>query len=390
VNSITRALRSALGGLAAAWLSTGCAELVVRNVRTEPLPSTVLQGEVANQGSTGAEATRTSVSTRTSYEQPFVERARVPTPALPKGQQVELALWSIPAPEMPRPGACLHVRVCADAGGTVRELNEANNCTETSIGNDAFCPSVGLCCGRDLPYLFDWTSWNGTNWVTGVRDQEQCGSCWAHAALAAVEAAANLQRRGPGPAPDLDLSEQQLVTCSPAGDCLGGWPHAALSYVQTDRVVHETTFPYQSQDCTTSPGGVCTCTAGCSCPGGGPCARPCTCSWPGTPQRWRIGGYRIVDVTGVTDKVAAVKRALVCRGPLAVCADWDGQGHGHCVLLVGWVDATPLTPESWIIKNSWGLGWHSLGLPGGYGRVPVSGVPFSELVNYAYYVEDVR
>jgi len=40
--------------------------------------------------------------------------------------------------------------------------------------------------GRDLPVSLDWRD-NGGNWVTGVRNQGSCGSCWIFGAVAAFE-----------------------------------------------------------------------------------------------------------------------------------------------------------------------------------------------------------
>ena len=379
-----RSSMQTLGAIASCTLFTGCADLVVQNVRHEPLLTTtrVLKAEVANDGGASAGATKTTVQTRTAHDQSWTERARVATAALAAHQAADLPLWPIPSTELPQPGACLHVRVCADAEGSVRESNESNNCTERSFGNDLYCPSTGACCAAALPASFDWRSWNGTSWLTPVRDQASCGSCWAFAANAVAEAEANLQRRGSAPAPNLDLSEQQLVTCGGAGDCRGGSVWGALSYIQNTHVVSEATFPYQSQSCVTNTGSGLSCRAACTCPGSGPCATPCTCTWPGSPQRWRIGRFQWLNVSAAADKVTAVKRALTCRGPMAVCSgNW-----WHCILLVGWQAATATTPESWIIKNSWGTGWGQ----GGFGTVPVTGDPRSDLVDGAYYVEDVQ
>lgn len=379
-----RSRRPLLAATVAAVLSSACADLVTRNIRHEPFTTTtrVLKAEVANTGGARADATKTTVLTRTSHDQPWVERARATTAPLPARQSADLPLWPIPSTELPQAGGCLHVRVCADAEGTVTESSDSNNCSEHSFGNDLYCPSTGACCARDLPASFDWRSWNATSWLTPVRDQANCGSCWAFAANAVVEAAANLERRGSGPAPSLDLSEQQLVTCGGSGDCLGGWVPGALSYVQNFRLVSEATFPYQCQNCVTNSDSNLSCRPACTCPSGGPCSTPCTCTWSGSPQRWTIGSFRYLDVSGAVDKVAAVKRALTCRGPMAVCS----PSWWHCILLVGWQAATQTSAESWIIKNSWGTGWGQ----GGFGTIPVSGDPRSDLVNDAYYVEDVQ
>jgi len=68
------------------------------------------------------------------------------------------------------------------------------------------------------PRATDWTK--VPNAVTGVKDQSQCGSCWAFAACAAMESMAFISSS----TRNLDLSEQQLVSCDPNNKgCGGGW-----------------------------------------------------------------------------------------------------------------------------------------------------------------------
>ena len=68
------------------------------------------------------------------------------------------------------------------------------------------------------PRATDWTK--VANAVTRVKDQSKCGSCWAFAACAAMESMAFISSR----TINLDLSEQQLVSCDPNNKgCGGGW-----------------------------------------------------------------------------------------------------------------------------------------------------------------------
>lgn len=71
-----------------------------------------------------------------------------------------------------------------------------------------------------------------------------CGSCWAFAALSAVESQKKLWY-GTLPA----LSEQELVDCDylDAG-CNGGWPENAMQYTRIPGVVDETSYPYQAYE----------------------------------------------------------------------------------------------------------------------------------------------
>ena len=64
-----------------------------------------------------------------------------------------------------------------------------------------------------LPGYFDWRDVSGKDFVTPVRDQGYCGSCWAFASTSALEAATLIGLNTP--TVDLDLAEQALVSCAP-------------------------------------------------------------------------------------------------------------------------------------------------------------------------------
>ena len=95
-----------------------------------------------------------------------------------------------------------------------------------------------------MPY--DWRNWNGINYITPVRDQAICGSCWAYSAIGAIEATYNVQETI---LHNIDLSEQNLVSeCGCPGDCKGGFPHKAFNFIKNNGVVDEQCMPYQSQN----------------------------------------------------------------------------------------------------------------------------------------------
>jgi C1A family cysteine protease len=91
---------------------------------------------------------------------------------------------------------------------------------------------------------------SSVNWVTrgnvgAVKDQGQCGSCWAFSATGAVEAAISVATgRAPG-----NYSEQQLVSCSSAygnNGCGGGWYYWAWDYLKVNAQQNTSSYPYTS------------------------------------------------------------------------------------------------------------------------------------------------
>ena len=82
-----------------------------------------------------------------------------------------------------------------------------------------------------LPSAYDWRNVSGNNFVTPVRNQGSCGSCWAFAVTAALEAKALITFNLPGT--NLNLSEQIVLSCSSAGTCNGGSTTTASNFIRT-------------------------------------------------------------------------------------------------------------------------------------------------------------
>ncbi len=76
--------------------------------------------------------------------------------------------------------------------------------------------------------------------MTPIKDQKQCGSCWAFATTASVEHQ-YLKLTGQVK----DGAEQQLVNCAQSTNgCGGGCVDAALNYIQNYGSPPEATVPY--------------------------------------------------------------------------------------------------------------------------------------------------
>ncbi len=87
--------------------------------------------------------------------------------------------------------------------------------------------------------------WERDNKVTTVKDQGECGSCWAFAAVSAVESIYLIENGQSAPADSLDLAEQELVDdCESRMDCSGGWNDYALDYIKENGINLEVDYPY--------------------------------------------------------------------------------------------------------------------------------------------------
>jgi putative hemolysin len=237
------------------------------------------------------------------------------------------------------------------------------------------------------PASFDWRNQNGQNWMTTVKDQGSCGSCWAFASVGVMEGTYNIKSGNPNL--DLDLAEESLVSdCYSSGsygNCCGGSYVGALQYIRDNGAPDEACMPYVDRsNCTCSS----SCDSNCAYHTGGSCSNA-TCSN-------RCGDYqsRSVKINAVTAVPAAqMKQTLVDKGPLVV-AMGVGSGYGgafdaqavyhctndsganHAVVITGYDDAGGY----WIVKNSWGSTWNGDGyFKVGYGECAIE--------TYAYYVD---
>jgi len=196
---------------------------------------------------------------------------------------------------------------------------------------------------KNATALPDKVDWRDKGAVTGIKDQKQCGSCWAFSATGAMEgvfAAKNGSLKS--------FSEQQLVDCSGSEGnegCNGGLMDYAFSYVQKKGIQSETSYPYTARDG--------------------------TCKYDPSKVEIKISGFTDVAAND-EDQLAAA----VVDHPVAVAIEADsivfqfyssgvidskscGTDLDHGVLAVGY-DAT--APKNyWIVKNSWGTGWGDKG-----------------------------
>ena len=222
-----------------------------------------------------------------------------------------------------------------------------------------------------LPSAFDWRNVAGGDWTTPPKDQNGCGSCWAHSAVSATEAAYNLYLGDPDY--DLDLSEEYPNSdCLTNNSCCGGWHYETLELIKNGNPILSLPPGVPDEACLTYDslwysGGDCSCgNTGCNplCPneGAGICnEKPCSDRCSTSANRM----ITISDYVQVAEDTATIKQALIDKGPLSVCFTWnnsywdgvvrkchdpDAGSYGHCVTIVGYDDAD----GAYIVKDNYG------------------------------------
>jgi cathepsin L len=191
----------------------------------------------------------------------------------------------------------------------------------------------------DPPDSFDYRDKGAVN---PIKDQGQCGSCWAFSAIGAQESQyflvnGTLQ----------SLSEQNLVDCVNTDyGCDGGLPQDAYDYViryQGGKFETEKDYPYTAQDG--------------------------KCRWDASKGTSNIVRYDTVIEGNETDLLQKVWT----QGPVSVGIDassWDFQLYSggvydepdcssydldHGVVVIGW--GSDQGKAYWLVRNSWGTDW---------------------------------
>jgi cathepsin F len=180
--------------------------------------------------------------------------------------------------------------------------------------------------------------WRTQGALTPVKDQGQCGSCWAFGATAAIESYGKIT----GKYSLQTLAPQQITSCDKTSyGCQGGWAEHAFNYVVSAGGIElESSYPYVS----------------------GKTGQTGSCQADKSKFVASISGYTAV-AAGESNLATALNSGppTVCLaatafqtytgGILSVC----DNNVDHCVQAVGY------TSDYWIVRNSWGTRWGEQG-----------------------------
>ena len=177
--------------------------------------------------------------------------------------------------------------------------------------------------------------WRKHHVVTPVKNQGQCGSCWAFSATETVESFWALAGHHL-----TELSPQQVTSCTTGCDgCGGGLPYVAYEYLERAGLESAHAYPYRS--------------------GNGDTGR---CEYNRHHVAAHVKGWSYVAQRGDWH---SLRSAVSHDGPVSICVDastWQfyhggvlssncGQQLDHCVQLVGFKD------DYWMVRNSWTASW---------------------------------
>ena len=187
--------------------------------------------------------------------------------------------------------------------------------------------------------------WRKSHDVSSVKNQGQCGSCWAFSATGALESAWSIHHHHL-----YNLSQQELVDCSgPYGNsgCSGGLMDDAFKYIINDGLCSNESYPYVGTDS--------------------------MCSNTTCTKVVKMKGYK-----DITSKDEHKLMHVVAKQPVSVAIQANlqsfqmyksgiysdpacGDDLDHGVLVVGYGYDSDLDMNYWIVKNSWGTDWGEQG-----------------------------
>jgi cathepsin F len=193
---------------------------------------------------------------------------------------------------------------------------------------------------------WDWGK-NRSGIVTPVKNQQQCGSCWAFSATETIESVWALSNQTLPV-----LAPQQIVDCDSVDQgCGGGWPYHAYEYViNTGGMMPQSDYKYTGQNG--------------------------ECKFDASEVVAHINSWMYVS-TDPSGENSTMLPYLAYNSPLSICVDassWSLYNGGilhtctdqidHCVQLTGFQmmdNKQGVSTPVWNVRNSWGADWGESG-----------------------------
>ncbi len=253
------------------------------------------------------------------------------------------------------------------------------------IGNAQVDPNFKA--AKALPTSFDWRSYNGHSYIGAVRNQGNCGACYAFGASAAAEGAYNLATSSYD-GNTADFAESYIAWClgsmSAYSSHFSGCNGADYDYMELQALcdigtIAESYFPYSDATSQTCP------SAATNAP------KTKFQSWSRVSCNDVAAIKTAIMTYGVVDAAVYVTTAFqnytggIFTNTSTTCSTSPcyNTATNHAISLVGWgYDAT--YGDYWILRNSWGPTWGE----SGYMRIAASAARVGCSVCYMTYQND--
>ena len=185
----------------------------------------------------------------------------------------------------------------------------------------------------------DWRNRFGWPWLTRIKDQSICESCWVFSAVGVVESMTRIEHAIWSLRSEGDVHDGMGANCGSTG-----WPTNAFDWMKTNGVADPGCWPYE------------------------------TTNLPYKPTADRNGRTLKLSDYVTLNNVADQKAWIDNVGPLSACFTCyndffgyssgvyeanasTGVAGGHCIVIVGYDDSK----QAWLVRNSWSTGWGMAG-----------------------------